>query len=110
MPLRRITMLNIIENQKAQIVSLCKRYPIERLSVFGSAVRGDFVPGKSDIDFLVRIAPCDPVHYADVYFALQTDLEHLLANRIDLITEPSVTNPYVLRSIREAEQEIYVNA
>lgn len=103
-------MLNLIENQKAQIVSLCRRYPIERLSVFGSAVRGDFVPGKSDIDFLVRITPCEPGRYVDVYFALQSDLERLLANPIDLVTESSVTNPYVLKSIREAEQEIYVNA
>jgi predicted nucleotidyltransferase len=53
-------MLNLIENQKAQIVSLCRRYPIERLSVFRSAVRGDLVPGKSDIDFLVQITPCEP--------------------------------------------------
>jgi predicted nucleotidyltransferase len=37
------------------------------LAVFGSAVRGDFVAGKSDIDFLVRIKRCSPAQNADIY-------------------------------------------
>ena len=43
------------------------RYPVQRLAVFGSAVRGDFVAGKSEIDFLVRIKRCSPAQNADIY-------------------------------------------
>ncbi|MFZ9479703.1 MAG: hypothetical protein ACO29T_12425 [Steroidobacteraceae bacterium] len=35
--------------------------------MFGSAVRGDFVAGKSEIDFLVRIKRCSPAQNADIY-------------------------------------------
>lgn len=101
-------MIAELEARKNDIVKLCARYPIERLAVFGSAVRGDFLAGKSDIDFLVRIKPCDPQSYAETYFSLHSDLEKLLATDIDLITESSIKNPYILQSIRDAEQEIYV--
>lgn len=103
-------MIQELENHKQEIAALCRRYPIERLAVFGSAVRGDFVAGESDIDFLVRIKPCEPAQYTDIYFSLYSDLERLFSSPIDLVTEPSITNPYVLRNIKEVEQEIYVNA
>jgi predicted nucleotidyltransferase len=103
-------MIPELVDKKAEIQGICSRYPVQRLAVFGSAVRGDFVSGKSDIDFLVRIKPCSPAQYADIYFSLYSDLTRLFSAPIDLITEPSITNPYLLQSIKEAEQELYVHA
>ncbi len=40
-----------------EIVALCRVYGVERLEVFGSAADGRFDPGRSDFDFIVRMAP-----------------------------------------------------
>ncbi len=45
-----------IEIPRDQIVELCKRYYIRKLSLFGSVLRDDFGP-KSDIDLLVEFEP-----------------------------------------------------
>ena len=103
-------MISELVDKRSEIQAVCSRYPVQRLAVFGSAVRGDFVAGKSDIDLLVRIKPCVPTQYADVYFSLYSDLVRLLSSPIDLITEPSITNPYLLQTIKESEQELYVDA
>ena len=60
-------MIPELVDKKAEIQVICSRYPVQRLAVFGSAVRGDFVSGKSDIDFLVRIKRCSPAQNADIY-------------------------------------------
>ncbi len=60
-------MLPELVDTKAEIQGICSRYPVQRFAVFGSAVRGDFVAGKSDIDFLVRIKRCSPAQNADIY-------------------------------------------
>ena len=40
------------------ITSICKRYRVRRLDVFGSAARAeDFNPSSSDADFWVEFAP-----------------------------------------------------
>jgi len=43
-----------IEIPLEPIADLCARYGVERLEIFGSALRDDFGP-ESDVDFLVRI-------------------------------------------------------
>lgn len=39
------------------IARACKRYGVERLRIFGSALTDHFDPEGSDIDFLVDFAP-----------------------------------------------------
>ena len=44
-------MNSIIENNKQQIMELCKKHHVKKLYVFGSVMREDF-SRESDIDFL----------------------------------------------------------
>ena len=45
---------------KTELADFCRMHGIRRLSIFGSALRGDFDP-QSDIDVLVEFAPdCAP--------------------------------------------------
>jgi len=44
-------MNSIIENNKQQIIELCKKHHVKNLFVFGSVMRTDFNT-DSDIDFL----------------------------------------------------------
>ncbi|MDQ3480300.1 MAG: nucleotidyltransferase domain-containing protein, partial [Actinomycetota bacterium] len=49
----------LLEDKRAQIEELCRHFRVRRLDVFGSAIRDDFDPGRSDVDFLVEFEP-DP--------------------------------------------------
>ncbi len=42
----------------------------ERLALFGPALRDDFDPVRSDLDFVVEFAPMNPGKYAEEYFGL----------------------------------------
>ena len=48
----------------------CKRYGVERLRIFGSALTDHFDPEGSDIDFLVDFAPGNTNLFHD-YFDLK---------------------------------------
>jgi hypothetical protein len=50
-------MTAILENHKEAIAELCRKYSVQRLFAFGSAIRDDFRPGESDVDLLVEFAP-----------------------------------------------------
>ena len=41
---------------KSELASFCRAHGIQRLSIYGSALRADFEP-ESDIDVLVEFAP-----------------------------------------------------
>jgi hypothetical protein len=44
-------MLKLIEEHRVEIAGLCRKHGVKRLELFGSAARGDFDPGRSDVDF-----------------------------------------------------------
>jgi len=46
-------MNSLLENHKEAIAELCRKYSVQRLFAFGSAIRDDFRPGESDVDLLV---------------------------------------------------------
>jgi len=46
-------MLELIEQHRAELDALCRKYGVKRLELFGSAARGDFRPERSDLDFAV---------------------------------------------------------
>ena len=89
------------------ISSLCQRYRVRRLELFGSAARSqDFVPGSSDADFLIEFAPDTPVDLHR-FFGLKTDLEQVLGIGVDLVEASAVRNPYVLADINRSRRTIY---
>jgi hypothetical protein len=66
-----------IERKREQLAELCRQYRVQRLALFGSALREDFDPERSDLDFLVEFEPLPTGTYADTYFGLLEALEHL---------------------------------
>lgn len=66
---------------------------------FGSAVKGTRRT-DSDIDFIIRFPEqMDMVTYADNYFNLLHELQNLLHTDVDLVTEKTLKNPYLIQSI-----------
>ncbi len=89
----------IIEQYLPQIQQLMRRYGVKSAYAFGSAVK-DTMREDSDVDFIISFPEdMDFVTYADNYFALAHSLEELLQKNVDLVTEKTLKNPYLLQTI-----------
>jgi len=96
-----------IAQHRNGISSICQRYRIRRLDVFGSAARAvDFNPESSDADFLVEFAP-DVVVGLDSFFGAKAELEKLLGRGVDLVEPGAIRNPFVLADINSSRESIY---
>jgi uncharacterized protein len=101
-------MIQLVTQKKRELASLCQRFEVERLDLFGSAADGNFQSDTSDLDFLVRFADREPTgDYADRYLDLAEAMEHLFQRPIDLVTEQSVRNPYFRRVVEASRQPVY---
>ncbi len=99
-----------VQGQREQIGELCRSYAVRRLGLFGSAVRDDFDPEHSDLDFLVQFEPMPPQRHADAYFGLLADLEALFGRRVDLVESAALRNPYRRREIEATQVLLHAAA
>lgn len=96
-----------IEQKREELAAFCRRHRVARLAVFGSALRDDFDPQQSDLDFLVEFQPLPPGNYADAYFGLKEGLETLFQRPVDLVVESAIKNPYFLKSVQQNKHGLY---
>src|SRR5918998_6383210 len=80
-------MIAIVEDKRAEVADLCRRYGVERLDLFGSAAGDRFDPEGSDLDFVVSFERRDPPDLFRRYFGLEEDLEALFGREVDLVME-----------------------
>jgi predicted nucleotidyltransferase len=90
-----------------EIIRLCRRHAVRRLAIFGSAVRADFDPQRSDIDLLVEFEPVPVAERMRNFSALREGLTELLQHEVDLVEDGAIRNPYVLKSVSEQQQILY---
>lgn len=101
-------MVAIVEHKRTALAELCRRYGVERLYLFGSAVLGRFDARHSDLDFLVSFLNREPTgEYADRYLGFADDLERLFGRPVDLVTEQSIRNPYFRNEVDATRQLVY---
>ncbi len=100
-------MIREIEEQRAAIEDLCRRFCVRRLELFGSAAAGEFNPQSSDLDFLVEFDELQANEYADAYFGLLDALANLFRRHVDLVVAQSVKNPYLRESIQRSRRLLY---
>ena len=96
-----------MDAQQQALAQLCRRYSVRRLSLFGSAARGD--PEARDVDLLVDIEAPTPIVYADRYLLLREQLAILFGKPVDLLTEGALKNPYFRRRV-ETESVVLFEA
>jgi predicted nucleotidyltransferase len=99
-------MIPQLEENRQAVIRACERFGVERLYVFGSALREDYQPGDSDIDLLVEFAPDESYALVDAYFGLLDELRALLGE-VDLVMVGAVKNPYMARAIDREKQLLY---
>lgn len=100
-------MQSIITENREKIIELCKGHHVRRLSAFGSAVREDFEPGRSDVDLLVEFELLGELDYAPNYFSLMNRFDTLFGTTVDLITASALRNPYLRREVEADKVELY---
>jgi len=103
----RFVMILLIEKNKTHLEELCKKYHVQKLELFGSAVTNNFDPEKSDLDFLVQFQPLNQGELFAYYFDLLNDLRNLFGLKIDLITSESVNNPHLQIAIAPQRKTLY---
>lgn len=90
-----------------EIKAMCDRYDVQRMWLFGSALREDFNE-NSDIDLLVEYRPTARVTLLDMA-SLQRELSEMLHRPVDLGT-PRSLSPYLRDDVLGSAQVIYEQA
>ncbi|WP_427365524.1 nucleotidyltransferase family protein [Candidatus Caldatribacterium saccharofermentans] len=88
------------------IEAFCRRHRIRRLSLFGSAVRGDFGP-ESDIDVLVEFEPDARVGFLQLS-RMQRELAEIFHRPVDLVPRPGL-KPLIREEILKEEVVLYAS-
>ena len=100
----RTLHLGDIEVDESKLASLCQRYQVREISLFGSAARGEMRP-ESDIDLLVEFLPDAQVDLVD-YAGLMLDLSTLLGRKVDLVSKDGL-KPLIRNSVLEEARLVY---
>jgi predicted nucleotidyltransferase len=100
--------MEIIERNIEKIRELCRKHKVATLYAFGS-VTSDKFRDDSDIDLLVEFGEVDLYDFADNYFDFIDSLEKITKRKIDLLTQNSLSNPYLIQSIEQNKRLIYDN-
>jgi len=100
-------MSPFIDDHRAALDELCRRYRVRSLFLFGSAARDDFDAERSDMDLLVEFQAFPSGGYADAYFGLRESLEALFGRDVDLVALSAVRNPYMKADIERTRTLLY---
>ena len=86
---------------------LCRKHNVKYLYAFGSATTNKFNQERSDIDLLVEIDEPDPIERGEKLMSLWDTFENFFQRKVDLLTDSSIRNPYLRRSIDSSKILIY---
>lgn len=91
---------------RGRLAALCRKYQIQKLSLFGSAARNELTP-DSDVDLLVEFPPQSHVSLLDIP-ALQDELSALFGGRkVDVATAEILDNPFRRKMIVPELRTLY---
>jgi uncharacterized protein len=99
-----------ISNKAVEFQFLCKTHNVKYLYAFGSSVSSKFDKDHSDIDLLVDVDSSDPVDRGETLISLWDLFEKFFKRKVDLLTESSIHNPYLRKSIDATKILIYDGA
>ena len=98
---------DIISSRLIDFTSLCLEHKVKYLYAFGSSTTNSFDPEKSDIDLLVEIDYNDPLERGEKLLSLWDKFEFFFHRKVDLLTDSSIKNPYLRKSIDSTKILIY---
>jgi uncharacterized protein len=96
-----------ISKKQKDFTVLCKTHKVKYLYAFGSSISERFDPNKSDIDLLVEIDSKDPIDKGEKLLSLWDLFETFFNRKVDLLTDSSIRNPFLRKSIDSTKVLIY---
>jgi predicted nucleotidyltransferase len=81
------SILSTLQNLKPE---LAQKYGVSSIGLFGSVVRDDFSPSKSDIDIIVDFSKPIGIEFID----LAEYLESVFKQKIDLVSKNGIKKGY----------------
>jgi predicted nucleotidyltransferase len=96
-----------IDEKREEIAETCQRYGIERLFIFGSALREDFRPGESDIDLLVEFGPIDISKKFHTFLEARAAFSKILQAEVDFVMSGAVKNKVIAGEIERTKKLLY---
>ena len=94
-----------IDHQK--IAEFCRVRGIRKLSLFGSVLREDFNPDRSDVDVLAEFEPGALKGVGFRYFGYGDELVAIIGRRVDFCSR---LNQYIETAVRREAVPIYERA
>ncbi|MGB0766512.1 MAG: nucleotidyltransferase family protein [Phycisphaeraceae bacterium] len=100
-------MIPQIEQHRQDLTSLCRKFGVARLEIFGSAATAQSDRGARDVDMLVEFLPASEMGPADQYFGLLEALQSLLDRPVDLVCARAMQNPYFIDEVNRSRSLLY---
>ena len=89
-----------IQIDREKIAEFCRARGIRKLSLFGSVLRDDFDPQRSDVDVLAELRPDASPGWE--FFGWHEDLSPIIGRKVDLHTPNSLSKYFREEVLREA--------
>jgi len=83
-----------------KIAAFCRAHGIRKLSLFGSVLRGDFDPARSDVDVLAELLPTTQPGWD--FYGWHEDLTPIIGRKVDLHTPSSLSQYFRDEVLHEA--------
>jgi predicted nucleotidyltransferase len=99
----------LIEDNLEEIGRLCRLHGVRRLEVFGSILRRDFDPLRSDVDVVVEFEPQVADSFAN-FLDLKEALESVFGRPVDLVELRAIRNRRLRYYIEQSKSPIYAAA
>lgn len=100
-------MTTAIDGHRRAIRTLCRKFAVQRLELFGSAAGTTFDAVRSDVDFIVDFGAGEQADLFNRYFGLKEALEQILGRSVDLVMAGALTNPHFIDSVNRTRQLVY---
>ena len=94
-----------VDFNKKFLESICQKWNIVELAVFGSAIRSDFNE-KSDVDILVKFEKTSEISLLDIV-EIKSELEDLFKRDVDILELQAVKNPFRRKNILSNIEVLY---
>lgn len=100
--------MKLIEMNIDKIITLCKKYKVARLWVFGSILTTRF-NDDSDVDFLVDFdeTRIELLDYADNFFNFIHEIEEVVGRKVDLVVNKSIKNRFFRAEVDETRKLLW---
>ncbi len=102
-----MNLKDTIKNKFSDFLTICTTYKVKNMYAFGSSVTDHFDEKTSDIDLLIEIEYQNPIERGENLMMIWDKLEQFFQRKVDLLTNNSIKNPILRKSIEDSKVLIY---